>query len=209
MPAVDDPLVVSGLAVTSRQAEEHDPKLVYAKPLTGLTLPFTPSLTRVFQSSDELRVFLEVRRRNAAVEVNGGASLVGRSRRGARVGGVAAGVARVVGRRASAAGQSGDRTVSASRDGLGRRAPRLAQRRRARRTEVFRRSDFITDARQSRPAISASFAGTGLALFRSQGFRRGVAAHEHNKRGRSALVAGARRPRGVYGASLCAVSDRG
>jgi hypothetical protein len=76
VPAVDDPLVVSGLAVTSRQAEEHDPRLVYAKPLTGLTLPFAPSLTRVFQSTDELRVFFQVRRRNAAMEVNGGVSLV-------------------------------------------------------------------------------------------------------------------------------------
>jgi hypothetical protein len=76
VPAVEDPLVVSGLAVTSREAEERDPRLVYAKPLTGLTLPFTPSLTRVFQSTDELRVFFQVRRRNAAVAVNGDASLV-------------------------------------------------------------------------------------------------------------------------------------
>jgi VWFA-related protein len=76
VPAVDDPLVVSGLAVTSREAEAHDPKLVYAKPLSGITLPFAPTLTRVFQSTDELRVFFQVRRKNAAMPVNGGVSLV-------------------------------------------------------------------------------------------------------------------------------------
>lgn len=76
VPSADDPLVVSGLAVTSRNAEEHDSKLVYAKPLTGLSLPFTPSLRRVFQSNDELRVFFQVHRRNAAMDVTGGASLV-------------------------------------------------------------------------------------------------------------------------------------
>ena len=76
VPSADDPLVVSGLAVTSREAEAHDPKLVYAKPLSGLTLPFTPTLTRVFQSTDELRVFFQVRRKNTGMQVNGGASLV-------------------------------------------------------------------------------------------------------------------------------------
>ena len=77
VPAVEDvPLVVSGLAVTSSQADLNDPRLVYAKTLTGLSLPFAPSLTRVFQSSDELRVFFQVHRKNAATDVTGGVALV-------------------------------------------------------------------------------------------------------------------------------------
>ncbi|HKW01551.1 MAG TPA: VWA domain-containing protein [Vicinamibacterales bacterium] len=77
VPTTDHvPLLVSGLAVTSRQAERRDPRLVYAKPLTGLSLPFAPTLSRVFQSTDELRVFFQVHRQNAATPVTGGASLM-------------------------------------------------------------------------------------------------------------------------------------
>jgi VWFA-related protein len=74
--ASSQPLGLSGLALTSRLAAASDPRVVDAKPLTGLTLPFAPTLARVFSPDDELRLFFQVHRQNAATPVSGSLSLI-------------------------------------------------------------------------------------------------------------------------------------
>ena len=75
-PAADGPLGLSGLAISSRRARVLDARLVDVTPLAGLTLPFAPSLTRVFPPDDELRVFFQVHRHSASTPVMGTVSLV-------------------------------------------------------------------------------------------------------------------------------------
>jgi VWFA-related protein len=74
--ASSQPLGLSGLALTSRLSVASEPRLIDSKPLTGFTLPFAPSLARVFAAADELRVFFQVHRENAATPVSGTVALV-------------------------------------------------------------------------------------------------------------------------------------
>lgn len=74
--ASDGPLGLSGLAITSNAASREDPRLIDSKPLVGLTLPFAPTLRRVFTTDDELSVFFQVHRQRASTTVSGVAELV-------------------------------------------------------------------------------------------------------------------------------------
>lgn len=70
------PLGLSGLALTSRRSIASEPRLIDSKPLTGVTLPFAPSLARVFAPDDELRIFFQVHREKATTPVSGTVALV-------------------------------------------------------------------------------------------------------------------------------------
>jgi VWFA-related protein len=72
----NQPLGLSGLALTSKLSAASEPRLIDEKPLVGLTLPFAPSLARVFAPDDELRVFFQVHREKATTPVDGTVAVV-------------------------------------------------------------------------------------------------------------------------------------
>jgi hypothetical protein len=65
----DRPVALSGILVGSSSAD--GPRIVESKPLSGITLPFSPSLDREFTRSEDLRVFFQVHRKDAKVAVEG------------------------------------------------------------------------------------------------------------------------------------------
>ncbi|HUL71939.1 MAG TPA: hypothetical protein VLT86_02500, partial [Vicinamibacterales bacterium] len=73
----DTPVALSGLAVSSGRPDADLPSVLHAAPVLGVSLPFAPSLTRVFSAADTIRVFFQVRRPSTAAAVTGAATLVG------------------------------------------------------------------------------------------------------------------------------------
>src|SRR5262249_52978457 len=52
------------------------PTVMHAATLQGVALPFAPSLTRVFNDGDDIRVFCEVRRAPASAALTGTIAIV-------------------------------------------------------------------------------------------------------------------------------------
>jgi VWFA-related protein len=73
-PTGDRPLGLSGVVVGTAAASA--PRVVESKPLSGVAVPFSPSLDREFPAGDDLRVFFQVRRKNVRTAVQGAVTLV-------------------------------------------------------------------------------------------------------------------------------------
>jgi VWFA-related protein len=70
----DRPIGISGILLGTAAADA--PRVVEQKPLTGLTVPFAPSLDREFKTSEPLSTFFQVRRKNSKTAVEGFVTLM-------------------------------------------------------------------------------------------------------------------------------------
>ncbi len=74
VPAGDQPLALSGIVVGTSAASA--PRVVESKPLSGLAVPFSPSLDREFKAGDVLGVFFQVHRKSVKTAVQGFVTLI-------------------------------------------------------------------------------------------------------------------------------------